>query len=485
MYLYKHKAIPPYLLGLLASLIFTVLGVVLLRGLGFPVHRLAETGFRPYMMAYAVSLPLLALLLDFRFFKEEFLKIDVVDRSPLLLLGLAQVSWFFSWWWTVLFLIAYLALLFFRQVLRLKQKEDDTGYLKGMPTKLYRKATSIPLYIWCLVALFVLNLLGLLWQREASFPNTTDKYILYLLLPLSLFIYKPKQSSIQHYAHLFLSVLLVLLTMYFLYVSLFHLVYVEHWTAWLMKPLDRHYLLELTPFDSYTLYNDYLLIRHPSYVLCAIVPYFLLSFFPSKNQQNAVSALKAEHIAFVVLTILFVGVTHLRYGIYYVILMLMLWLYRAYSGAFKDFLRKNAYYLVLLFALIIGFLYRERALFVDNIRLELYEEAVRQIKAYLVLGQGTGAELRCLNLGATFHHAHAHNLLLSMMINFGLLGLMWTIVFILSLFHNGIQRNRILLLFLLFLMPLFIIEAPFTHGYIIYQMLMSFFLLSLINYKLD
>ncbi len=161
---------------------------------------------------------------------------------------------------------------------------------------------------------------------------------------------------------------------------------------------------------------------------------------------------------------------------------MILHLCKSCIGAFKEFIKANSLYILLGFGLLVGFVYQERALFVDELRLELYQSAIKAIKAYPILGQGSGAEkyLFVSKDGVSF--PHTHNFFLSMMVNFGLLGLSWTMLFIISMMR-GMLNNKSLLAFGVFLLPLLLIDSPFTASVFLMLMLMLLFLLSLISEK--
>ncbi len=479
----QNQALPHYLKALLVSLVLTACSVVLLRWGGFvEISALTNETPKALMLGLAFLLPSFSLALDFKYLKSTLSPIDSVDRLPLLLLLLAQLLWFYSFWLTTILLGGYLALVVFRFVLQWHKNKGNTQFLSELKSSVKQRAKEIPIYIWCLVALFFLNALGVLWQTQEVFPNTMDRYVLYVLLPMSLLLYRPKVKSVFQFARFALPFILALLSVYLIYVMLFHLVYFEDLWAWIRHPLSRIYQSKLFNDDTFKLYTDWSAVAHPSYTLLALLPYFLISFFAKGKGDFA----KKEEFVFVLLTVLFVLFTHLRYGQYYIILMSLLHLFKAYLGAFKEFIKTKKLYILIGLGLLAGFLYQERELFVDNVRLELYRAVIDEIKAYPILGQGTGAELKLFfREGTLVNHCHTHNLLLSMMTNFGLIGFLWTTLFISSLFHKAINRNYILLFFLIFLLPMFVIETPFTLGSSIIQMLMSFIFISFINSKSD
>ncbi len=467
-----YAGTPRYLKALLISLMLTATAVLLLRWSGFPISPISDKTPKAFMLGFAFLLPSLSLSIDSKYLKGILTSIDESDRSPLLLLLLAQVFWFYSTWFSMIFISAYLAFVLGRFLRQWQKAKKKTQGLSQIKEAIQQRAKEMPLYLWCLIALFFLNAVGLIWQKQADFPNLTDRYIFYVLLPLSLFIYKPKRSSVYRFVRFALPIVLAMLSVYLLYVMLFHLVYFPDQWAWLKQPLSRIYQAKLFAGDTYIFYNDWLEAGHPSYMLLALLPYFLISFFSKAKTQYS----QREESVFILLTSIFVLFTHLRYGLYFVGLMLILWIYRVNAGAFRLFFKKNVYWLLPALGLSLAFLYMQRTLFVDNLRLELYEEAVRQIKAFPVLGQGTGAEMVIFKNKGAINHSHAHNLLLSMMVNFGIIGLLWTGLFILSLLYRAVREHRILFFFVLFLLPMFIIESPFTYAYTSYFVLLSLFI---------
>ncbi len=477
----KHNAFPRYLKGLLISLLLMALSLAFLRWTGFQVRSLADETPKALMFAVAFILPSFALALDVKYLKSTLISIDRGDRLPLGLLLLAQVFWFYSSWLTIVALISYVVLVLGRFLFERGDSRGKLHALSKLETTMKQRAKAVPPYLWSLVALFFLNAIGLLWQTELNFPNTTDKYILYVLLPLSLLCYKPRTKSVYQFARFALPIFLALLSIYLIYAMLFQFVYFEDFWAFVTKPLSRIYQPKIFPGDTYLFYSNWLEVSHPSYSLLALLPYFLVSFFAREKTRFA----EQEELVFVLLTFFFVLLTHLRYGLYYIVLMIVLLLCKPYIGAVKELIKRRAIYIVLGFSLLVSFLYQERALFVDEQRLELYQLAIEKIKEFPILGQGTGAELELFKEGMLIKYAHAHNLLLSMMLNFGVIGLLWLIVFIASLLYKAMTENEVLLVFCLFLFPMFIIDAPFTLKTTILQMLMSFVFIGLTNSKLD
>ncbi len=475
------KSLPRYLKALCLSLVLTALSVVVLRWFGFETRPLADKTPRAFMLALAFMLPTFSLALDSRYFRAIINSIDSRDRLPLFLLLTAQVLWFYSFWLTTACLISYLVLVVGRFVLQWQRNKQNKGYLNKVRITIKQRVKVIPSYIWCLLALFFLNAVGLLWQSQTTFPNPTDKYILYVLFPMSFLLYKPKTKSVYQFVRIALPIALALLSIYLLYAILFHLVYFDDLWAWIQHPFSRVYQPKLFWGDTYLFYSDWFEAIHPSYILLALLPYFLISFFDKTRSLLS----EKEEIVFVVLTSFFVLFTHLRYGLYYIVLMLILHLWKPYFGATKELFKKKGIYLFLGAGLLAGFLYQERDLFFDELRLELYQSAIEEIKTSPILGQGSGAEHILFQKSTTINEYHAHNLFLSMMVNFGIIGLLWAITFCATLFYEGIKRNQVLFAFFIFLLPMFIIESPFTFSSLILLMLMSFILISFLTPNSD
>ncbi len=276
----QSQALPHYLKALLVSLLLTAFSVVLLRwGAFVEIRTLADETPKTLMLFVAFLLPSLSLALDYKYLKSTLSPIDSEDRLPLLLLLLAQVLWFCNSWLNVISLAGYLALVVFRLLLQWQINKSNTQFLGELKSSVKQRAKEIPLHLWCLVALFFLNALGILWQTQENFPNITDKYVLYVLLPMSLLLYCPKVKSVFQFARFALPFVLALLSVYLIYVMLFHLVYFEDLWAWIKHPLSRIYQPKVFNDDTFKLYADWLEGSHPSFTLLALLPYFLISFF--------------------------------------------------------------------------------------------------------------------------------------------------------------------------------------------------------------
>ncbi len=511
----ENIKIPRYLKGLLLSLLLIVVAVPLLRWAGLPITPLSDETPKVYIIVFAHLIPILCLLLDRKTLKSRFLAIEPNDRLPLVFFLTAQMLWFYRHWLCLVALVGYLAVVagkFYFSVFKSKTTpsgKPDTppqeGNLSCFLNNLFSKeaiqyrpphpvgqarhpsasqltvgrhlppqrAKEIPIYLWCIVALFFLNAIGVLWQTQDYFLNPTDKYIMAVLLPVSLLFYKPSRQSIYKFAGFSLPFVLAFLSIYLINVAGFHLVYFNDLSAWFKHPLSRIYQADIFNDDTFKLITSWLQVGHPSYTLLALLPSFLILFFLPENKN------KSELIAFTLFSLLFVGVTHLRYGLFFVISMSILWLYKPYLGKIKEIFQRYFYIPLIIIGLLAIFVYTERDLFRDNIRFKLYTDAIEQIKLFPLLGQGSWAESRLFFNEYKEYIAHAHNMLLSMMVNFGIIGLLWCLTFVGSILYDGLRFNKPLLTFFVFLLPLLIIESPFTLAHLIDLMLMLLLIFSL------
>ncbi len=468
---------PRYLKGLLISLLAVFITVIALRYLGFSTRSLTDEEPKSYIFILALVLPLLSLSLDWRSLKQKFLSIEQEDRLPLLLIFTAQLSSIFSYWFSIYLLLAYLLLILGRTIYCQYYTKETSLKIGELRSNLKAKIKEIPIYVWCLPALFLLNLLGLLWQKQPIFPNTADKYLPCLLLPLSLLLYRPKLQSVYAAARFVLPFILAFLSLYLIYAQLYHLFYFDKLWAWLLHPLSVEYQREIFHDYTYKLFSDWLDFNHPSYVLLSILPIFFISVFTKKRDVTV----KFEELVFVCLSFLFVGLTHLRYGICFVLLMTIFCFYKPYVGMFGRVLRRYFYVPILILVGLAAFIYKEQDLFSDNLRFELYINAIKQIKAFPILGQGSGAESKLFFKPFDGFFAHTHNLFLSMMVNFGLLGLIWCLALLRSML-SSYKKNKALFSFTLFFIPLMLIDNPFVETTSLMISLFALYTLCLLKY---
>ncbi len=482
--LQEDKSFPLYLKSLLLSLVLTVVSVVLLRLNGITHHPYEEQGFTPYMMALACLLPAFALFLDRRMLLARFRAIDAEDRLVVSLIILGQVLWFYDTR-AMAFALALFLLIKLWQGLRFLQDQGRQS-LSQILVQLKQRAKELPVYAYCLIGIVFLMLLGMMWQSDPEhFPNISDRYILLSLVLLSLLFGQLRKATIYAYARLLLPIVLSLFAVYFLYACAVHLLYVDEKELfnWLFHPLTRQYA-SIVPGDypgkflePFYAYAECLSMPHPSFGLISLLPPFLITCFPQAFGTVSERRISYEHWAFACFCLVFFFLVHMRYSLYFSVLMFILLAVKYFDFDLICILRQRPYIPVLIFLAFVLVLYLGRAFFFDPFRWRIYHVILDSIKLHPWIGHGTGAEVTLFSV-RPWTIAHTHNLLLSMLVNFGVLGLLWTLVFYVSLLWNYIKGTKVMRFYILAFLPMTIIDMPFVLSFEIYMFALGFYIIT-------
>ncbi len=473
---FLHEALF-YVKALFISLVSSFLLTLTLRyGFDFlPKNIIYEVAFtKDISVDYTILIPIIffiVLSLSFArsYYRKLFTSIAREERLPASVLTGAWVLYFVDTRLTAYTLVLYLIIQIISKYFLLS-KED-----RASQPSAWTNLKDLPLYQWALIALFLLAGIGLLWRVSPTIPNRVDRYLLCLLMPLSLAFFRLKSETIYYMSRLVFSLILFLITGLILYIFWFSLFNLKDILAFLRFPLDKMYIHDVLFFldYSYWVYFDF----HPSYAFLMSSVAFLIALFPPKSIKKLEQrTFKYELILFFILIILFQLVTHLRYGLLFICALLSICFYAKYETYCFQILKRYAWLLALLFVGGLTFVYIQQDIFIDTYRWTLYQDTWAKIKAHLPLGLGTGADSKML----IYPLGHAHNLLLSMMFNYGILGVLWVIVYLFSLLKGALQGNKPLMFFSLLTLPLMIIDSPYATSYCIYGQVLSYYLFYLL-----
>ena len=247
------------------------------------------------------------------------------------------------------------------------------------------------------------------------------------------------------------------------------------------------------PFASVTFgnFNGYV-----SY-LCLAMPFIF--YFILYNQNRILQVAVSVIMLFVTVAVMLVNAS--RGGLLTILIMAAVFLFMTKRSPYKTIMAIAVILFVVFFVLpqketlffAISLRAQGEGLYVDNSRLEIWANCLQVLSDYLYVGSGIGSALAALKHIDSFYTPLPHNMLIELLMQYGVLFFLMFIVYLIRLFFRGIRSKdkniKILLLMAIVAFPAYsIIDSRYLlrpDVYIAFACYTVFAYIDKIRYKIS